>query len=253
MFLHEMAARIRSRREKRGLKQTDVAHALQISPQAVSKWERGDNAPDIALLPSLAKLLDVSVDWLLGGAGETRDVFRASVLATGVRSARGRSAHMKPKDFAAWANGFAYLATEAVLRFDGVPVKSMGPNLLAFFSGARHERRAVSAALAFRATCDEPIKAAVAAGEIYLGSMGHPAYAQPDIMGQAVSLALLATDWASSHTAGGIVATDEVVAAGERVARVAARQSVQFEGISRAVLVAELLPRQEEPVREEEP
>ncbi|MFC1735863.1 helix-turn-helix domain-containing protein, partial [Candidatus Hydrogenedentota bacterium] len=57
MLLEELGNRIRSQRKKRGLKQRDVANALQISPQAVSKWERGENAPDVGMLSSLARLL----------------------------------------------------------------------------------------------------------------------------------------------------------------------------------------------------
>jgi len=73
MLLQDLAARIRTHRENRGLTQSDIARALEITPQAVSKWERGENAPDISQLVPLAEMLDVSVDWLLGrraAAGE---------------------------------------------------------------------------------------------------------------------------------------------------------------------------------------
>ena len=49
--------RIRQRRGQVGLRQRDLADALQLSAQAVSKWERGENAPDIGLLHDLARLL----------------------------------------------------------------------------------------------------------------------------------------------------------------------------------------------------
>ena len=66
MNLKELGKRIRAQREKCRLKQVDIANALQISAQAVSKWERGENAPDIAVLLDLTRLLGVSTDWLLG-------------------------------------------------------------------------------------------------------------------------------------------------------------------------------------------
>lgn len=56
---------------KRGKTQRELADHLSISTQAVSKWCRGDNLPDIALLPKIAYFLDVSVDELLG-VGEIR-------------------------------------------------------------------------------------------------------------------------------------------------------------------------------------
>ena len=85
MFLDGIAKRIRSRREERGFKQADIANALQVSAQAVSKWERGENAPDIALLGGLAKLLGVSTDWILGLHEETADVFEATVFVSAVQ------------------------------------------------------------------------------------------------------------------------------------------------------------------------
>lgn len=54
------------RREK-GLTQKDLAQALHVSVQAVSKWERGLNFPDVALLEPLAGLLDLTVSELLAG------------------------------------------------------------------------------------------------------------------------------------------------------------------------------------------
>ena len=65
MLLDDLARKIRSQREKRGLKQQDIANALNVSPQAVSKWERGENAPDIGVLAPLSRILGVSTDWLL--------------------------------------------------------------------------------------------------------------------------------------------------------------------------------------------
>ena len=51
--------------------QHELAEHLSISTQAVSKWCRGENLPDITLLPKIASFLDVSVDELLG-VGEIR-------------------------------------------------------------------------------------------------------------------------------------------------------------------------------------
>ena len=46
--------------------QEDIALKVNISPQAVSKWENDLSAPDISLLPLLADIFNVSLDELLG-------------------------------------------------------------------------------------------------------------------------------------------------------------------------------------------
>lgn len=58
---------IRELRKERDLTQRDLAEALHITDRAVSKWERGLNAPDIALLEPLSELLGVSVGELIRG------------------------------------------------------------------------------------------------------------------------------------------------------------------------------------------
>ena len=52
-------------RKKAGMSQIDLADAMEVSRQSVSKWETGEANPDITKLKSLAKVLDVSVDELL--------------------------------------------------------------------------------------------------------------------------------------------------------------------------------------------
>ena len=61
-------ALIAETRKERDLTQKDLAQALHVSVQAVSKWERGLNFPDIALLEPLAELLGLTVSELLSGA-----------------------------------------------------------------------------------------------------------------------------------------------------------------------------------------
>jgi len=57
---------IRRFRKDKNYTQETLANMLSITPQSVSKWERGDGYPDITMLPSIANCLGVSVDVLLG-------------------------------------------------------------------------------------------------------------------------------------------------------------------------------------------
>ena len=57
---------IKRMRRERNLTQEEMAAHLGISFQSISKWERNDGYPDIAMLPALANYFGISVDELLG-------------------------------------------------------------------------------------------------------------------------------------------------------------------------------------------
>ena len=62
----KLSESIRHFRTMRNLTQEQLANAISISPQAISKWERGESMPDASLIPVLADALDVSLDRLYG-------------------------------------------------------------------------------------------------------------------------------------------------------------------------------------------
>lgn len=64
---------ISKRRKELGLTQNQLAQSLNISFQAVSKWENSTAYPDIEMLPKLAAALHTTVDALLGYSGVVAD------------------------------------------------------------------------------------------------------------------------------------------------------------------------------------
>lgn len=70
---------IREARKKKGLTQKDIATHLNITDRAVSKWERGICAPDLALLEPLADILDISITELITGEVELSTDNKATV------------------------------------------------------------------------------------------------------------------------------------------------------------------------------
>lgn len=61
------AALLVSLRKSKGMTQADLAALLDVTYQAVSKWERGENLPDAYTLIDLAKIYNISVDEILKG------------------------------------------------------------------------------------------------------------------------------------------------------------------------------------------
>ena len=65
-FREELGINIGACRRRAGLTQAELAQKLNYSDKAVSKWERGESAPDAATIVSIARLFGVSADELLG-------------------------------------------------------------------------------------------------------------------------------------------------------------------------------------------
>ena len=56
---------LKNLRNHHRLTQEDVAEHLQVSRQAVAKWEKGESMPDIENCIALAKLYNVTLDNLV--------------------------------------------------------------------------------------------------------------------------------------------------------------------------------------------
>lgn len=61
----EIGKRIKELRVSKSMTQEDLAFKLGVSTQAVSRWETSITYPDITLLPILANMFDMTVDYLL--------------------------------------------------------------------------------------------------------------------------------------------------------------------------------------------
>ncbi len=57
----EFGRRLAALRRQSGKKQRQVADELGVTPQAVSKWERGLSCPDILMLDELSSSLGVTI------------------------------------------------------------------------------------------------------------------------------------------------------------------------------------------------
>lgn len=82
-------------RKKQGWSQEELAFRLDVSRQAVSKWEIGDSMPDLDKIIKMSEIFSVTTDYLLkDNEGEIRAV-ENTVLPTGVKERKNRE---EPKE-----------------------------------------------------------------------------------------------------------------------------------------------------------
>ena len=88
MTLDKKLARLRKRE---GLSQAEVSEELDVSRQAVTKWETGTSRPSIENLQSLSRLYNVPLEYLLDESGDELPApAPAARLQRGCRSRRYR-------------------------------------------------------------------------------------------------------------------------------------------------------------------
>ena len=64
--MSDIGSKIMNLRKKKSLSQTDFAKAIGASRTMVGNYERNANAPSLEMIVNIAKVLDVSIDFLIG-------------------------------------------------------------------------------------------------------------------------------------------------------------------------------------------
>ncbi len=62
----DLSSKLIEARKRKGLSQADAADKLNVSRQAISRWETGTGSPGINSLPLISELYDISIDQLFG-------------------------------------------------------------------------------------------------------------------------------------------------------------------------------------------
>lgn len=110
---------IAGKRKEAGMTQAEVAESLQVSFQAVSKWENG-TLPNVEMLVELARLLHVTVDEILAGQEKSTENFsyrKAGVDISYTDAMKKEMAvYLKTED-ARVLNGFGPFASLYDIRF----------------------------------------------------------------------------------------------------------------------------------------
>ena len=71
-------------RKNSGMTQAEMAESLNVSRQAVSKWEMGTAVPDVNNILSISRIFNVSVDYLVNDELETEEDSPVVKAAVGI-------------------------------------------------------------------------------------------------------------------------------------------------------------------------
>lgn len=89
---------LRTSRQDKGLTQNDVADHLNVSRQAISKWENGNGYPDIDNLKVLSELYEVPITKLLGESKELKEKIEESNESIDNNKSKLKKIHKEEKD-----------------------------------------------------------------------------------------------------------------------------------------------------------
>ena len=126
-----LSEKLQNLRRAAGFSQEQLAERLNVTRQAVSKWETGEGKPDIDNLLPLAKLLGTTVDYLLDdGAAEPRQSEPQPAPQT---ESVGRELWEQLKAFGrrwGWLGGYLIAAVGAVRLVTTLILVFAGSNML---------------------------------------------------------------------------------------------------------------------------
>lgn len=106
-----LGQRIKEEREKRQWTQDYLAETLNVSRQAISKWEVGSTYPDIDRLVQISNLFDITLDSLIKGD----DSLKKSIVIT--KNAKAQTNVWEFMRSTGWIMVIAiiYLVTEMII------------------------------------------------------------------------------------------------------------------------------------------
>lgn len=78
----ELGERIADMRNAKNMTQAELAEKLNVTTQAISKWETGAGFPDIQIIPQLADIFNTTTDILFGRTDKQQKVLVYNVCAS---------------------------------------------------------------------------------------------------------------------------------------------------------------------------
>lgn len=104
-----LADKIIKLRKQNGWSQEELAYKMNVSRQAVSKWEGAQNVPDLEKIVELSFLFGVTTDYLLKNDIEGEESLQKNLTTTTVKiiTAEDANTYLKKRELASWRIAFA--------------------------------------------------------------------------------------------------------------------------------------------------
>lgn len=111
----ETGRRIVGLRKAHGWTQKELAERLCVTDKSVSKWERGLNYPDMAMLEPLAETLDTTVVELLGIGNAPEKEKLEAVTAVAVEETERLKKEIRDRALTILINGIVWMVSQFAL------------------------------------------------------------------------------------------------------------------------------------------
>lgn len=95
--MNKFPEQLKTLRTQKRLSQEDLATHLQLSRQAISRWENGETSPDLETLVKLASIFDVSLDELVLGVKPVTSYEKSEEDEENLQLLRGREFVLNPE------------------------------------------------------------------------------------------------------------------------------------------------------------
>lgn len=115
MNAQETGRRIQQLRKDHGWTQKELAQQLSVTDKSVSKWERGLNYPDMAMLEPLAQVLGTTVVELLGIENAAEQEKLVAVTEVAVEEADRLRKELRDRALTILISGIVWLVSQFAL------------------------------------------------------------------------------------------------------------------------------------------
>lgn len=125
-------------RKEKGLTQEQLAEEFNVSGRTISRWENGNNMPDLSILVELSEFYDVDIREIIDGERKKENMneeMKDTLEKVADYSSMEKEKIMRKTHIFAWIGVIGFIAYE-IMDMCGISSDGMGKNISSFILGA---------------------------------------------------------------------------------------------------------------------